>query len=240
MKLKKIASLMLAGVMAVSMLAGCSGKTETKPEGEGNGEGTTASGYSAKLESYLSDEVKDMENVSFQDDAKQATALESAVKNISANEVLKTAKDHAVPDSIEDYTSSDYRAMIAELKKAYDDDDLAENDMNLKWAVDNENYVNRNKSASVVYAVTGSVDLEKSLKSVANSLDKYFKALPAQGEVNNGATSGSSGSSDSHPALVYDYDYTISVSVVNKPVTVFTEYDGSVNYIAVTVSRTIA
>ena len=237
MKLKKIASLMLAGVMAVSMLAGCSGKTETKPEGEGNGEGTTASGYSAKLESYLSDEVKDMENVSFQDDAKQATALESAVKNISANEVLKTAKDHAVPDSIEDYTSSDYQAMIAELKKAYDDDDLAENDMNLKWAVDNENYVNRNKSASVVYAVTGSVDLEKSLKSVANSLDKYFKALPAQGEVNNGATSGSS---DSHPALVYDYDYTISVSVVNKPVTVFTEYDGSVNYIAVTVSRTIA
>ena len=237
MKLKKIASLMLAGVMAVSMLTACGSKNETKPEGEGNGEGTTASGYSAKLESYLSDEVKDMENVSFQDDAKQATALESAVKNISANEVLKTAKDHAVPDSIEDYTSSDYQAMIAELKKAYDDDDLAENDMNLKWAVDNENYVNRNKSASVVYAVTGSVDLEKSLKSVANSLDKYFKALPAQGEVNNGATSGGS---DSHPALVYDYDYTISVSVVNKPVTVFTEYDGSVNYIAVTVSRTIA
>ena len=239
MKLKKIASLMLAGVMAVSMLAGCSTASNGNDNGEGEGEngGNTATGYSAKLESYLSDEVKDMENVSFQDDAKQATALESAVKNISANEVLKTAKENAVPNSIENWNSPDYAKMIAELKKAYDDDDLAENDMNLKWAVDNENYVNRNKSASVVYAVTGSVDLEKSLKSVANSLDKYFKALPAQGEVNNGATSGNS---DSHPALVYDYDYTISVSVVNKPVTVFTEYDGSVNYIAVTVSRTIA
>ena len=234
MKLKKIASLMLAGVMAVSMLAGCSGKTETKPEGEGNGEGTTASGYSAKLESYLSDEVKDMENVSFQDDAKQATALESAVKNISAAEVVKTAKENAVPNSIEDWDSPDYAKMIAELKKAYDvqDDDLQAADMNLLWAVNEQYKANRSLNDAVVYAVTGSVDLDKALKQVADKLNDYFKRLPASGEVNNGE--------GTNPALVYDYDYTISVSVVNKPVTVFTEYDGSVNYIAVTVSRTIA
>ena len=36
MKLKKIASLMLAGVMAVSMLAGCSGKDTTDPENPDN------------------------------------------------------------------------------------------------------------------------------------------------------------------------------------------------------------
>ena len=234
MKLKKIASLMLAGVMAVSMLAGCSGKTETKPEGEGNGEGTTASGYSAKLESYLSDEVKDMENVSFQDDAKQATALESAVKNISAAEVVKTAKENAVPNSIEDWDSPDYAKMIAELKKAYDvqDDDLQAADMNLLWAVNEQYKANRSLNDAVVYAVTGSVDLDKALKQVADKLNGYFEQLPASGEVNNGE--------GTNPALVYDYDYTISVSVVNKPVTVFTEYDGSVNYIAVTVSRTIA
>ena len=234
MKLKKIASLMLAGVMAVSMLAGCSGKTETKPEGEGNGEGTTASGYSAKLESYLSDEVKDMENVSFQDDAKQATALESAVKNISAAEVVKTAKENAVPNSIEDWDSPDYAKMIAELKKAYDvqDDDLQAADMNLLWAVNEQYKANRSLNDAVVYAVTGSVDLDKALKQVADKLNGYFEQLPASGEVNNGK--------GTDPALVYDYDYTISVSVVNKPVTVFTEYDGSVNYIAVTVSRTIA
>ena len=234
MKLKKIASLMLAGVMAVSMLAGCSGKTETKPEGEGNGEGTTASGYSAKLESYLSDEVKDMENVSFQDDAKQATALESAVKNISAAEVVKTAKENAVPNSIEDWDSPDYAKMIAELKKAYDvqDDDLQAADMNLLWAVNEQYKANRSLNDAVVYAVTGSVDLDKALKQVADKLNGYFEQLPASGEVNNGK--------GTNPALVYDYDYTISVSVVNKPVTVFTEYDGSVNYIAVTVSRTIA
>ena len=235
MKLKKIASLMLAGVMAVSMLAGCSGKTETKPEGEGNGEGTTASGYSAKLESYLSDEVKDMENVTFQDNAANATALESAVKNISANGGVNTAKDHAVPASISGWNKNGYEAMLAELKKAYDiqDDDLDQDDMDLLWAVNSQYMANRSLNDAVVYAVTGSVDLEKSLKDIADRLNSYFEALPAQGKVDNGVTAG-------NPALVYDYDYTISVSVVNKPVTVFTEYDGSVNYIAVTVSRTIA
>ena len=235
MKLKKIVSLMLAGVMAVSMLTACGSNTiNDGAEDDGNGEGTTTSGYSTKLESYLSDEVKDMENVSFQDDAANAAALESAVKNISAGEVLKTAKDNPVPASIEDWTSSDYKTMIAELKKAYDiqDDDLDENDMNLLWAVNSEYMANRSLNDAVVYAVTGSVDLEKSLKDIADKLNGYFEALPASGEVSNGV--------GSNPALVYDYDYTISVSVVNKPVTVFTEYDGSVNYIAVTVSRTIA
>ena len=236
MKLKKIASLMLAGVMAVSMLAGCSTASNGNNNGEGEGEngGNTATGYSAKLESYLSDEVKDMENVTFQDNAANATALESAVKNISANEVLKTAKEHAVPDSIENWTSPDYTAMIAELKKAYDikDDDLEESDMDLLWAVNSQWKANRNLNDAVVYAVTGSVDLEKSLKSVADRLNSFFEALPAKGEVKVGQ--------NNTTALVYDYDYTISVSVVNKPVTVFTEYDGSVNYIAVTVSRTIA
>ena len=236
MKLKKIASLMLAGVMAVSMLAGCSTASNDGNNGEGEGEngGNTATGYSAKLESYLSDEVKDMENVTFQDNAANATALESAVKNISANEVLKTAKENPVPTSISKWSGSDYQAMIAELKKAYDiqDDDLDENDMNLLWAVNEQWKANRNLNDAVVYAVTGSVDLEKSLKDIADKLNSYFGALPASGEVDNGV--------GSNPALVYDYDYTISVSVVNKPVTVFTEYDGSVNYIAVTVSRTIA
>ena len=236
MKLKKIASLMLAGVMAVSMLTACGSNTiNDGAEDDGNGEGTTTSGYSAKLESYLSDEVKDMENVTFQDNAANATALESAVKNISANGVVNTAKDHAVPASISGWNKNGYEAMIAELKKAYDiqDDDLDQDDMDLLWAVNSQYMANRSLNDAVVYAVTGSVDLEKSLKDIADRLNSYFEALPAQGKVDNSVTAG-------NPALVYDYDYTISVSVVNKPVTVFTEYDGSVNYIAVTVSRTIA
>ena len=239
MKLKKIASLMLAGVMAMSMLAGCNGKTNggNNGAGEGEGEGTPATGYSATLEKYMSDDVKEMDNVTFRDNAEQATALENAAKNISAAEVVKTAAENPVPNSIEDWTSPDYVNMIAELKKAYDvkDNDLDVSDMNMKSLTDGQYLANRNLNDAVVYAVTGSVDLEEALEQIADELDSYFKALPATGDVNNGDAD-----TDMDPALRYDYDYVISVSVVNKPVTVFADYSGSVNYIAVTVSRTIA
>ena len=237
MKLKKIASLMLAGIMAVSMLAGCNGKTNggNNGAGEGEGEDTPAAGYSATLEKYMSDDVKEMDNVTFRDNAEQATALENAAKNISAAEVVKTAAENPVPNSIDKWVSADYVNMIAELKDAYDiqDDDLQVEDMDLLWAVNSQYMANRNLNDAVVYAVTGSVDLEEALEQVAGKLDSYFKKLPAQGKVDNGVKAG-------NPALLYDYDYVISVSVVNKPVTVFADYSGSVNYIAVTVSRTIA
>ena len=178
-----------------------------------------------------------MDNVTFRDNAEQATALENAAKNISAAEVVKTAAENPVPTSIENWSSADYLNMIAELKKAYDvkDDDLDVADMNMKSAVDGQYLANRNLSDAVVYAVTGSVDLEEALEQVAGELDAYFKQLPATGDVNN-----DDADKDMDPALRYDYDYVVSVSVVNKPVTVFADYSGSVNYIAVTVSRTIA
>ena len=63
MKLKKIASLMLAGVMAVSMLAGCNGKTEEKP-GDENTNVAPVTGAAAVVNSELN-ENKD--KISFTD-----------------------------------------------------------------------------------------------------------------------------------------------------------------------------
>ena len=37
----------------------------------------------------------------------------------------------------------------------------------------------------------------------------------------------------------WHYDYTISASVINKALTVFENYNGSANYIAITITRTI-
>ena len=68
MKLKKIASLMLAGVMAISMLAGCSGKsTDDNNNGQENN-GTQTTGVSAAFASNLSDKntVKFDDNVTYQ------------------------------------------------------------------------------------------------------------------------------------------------------------------------------
>ena len=76
MKLKKIASLMLAGVMAVSMLAGCSGKPaeENKPETP-----TVQPGTASAVIDALSDDTTS--KVAFTDDASLQAVLEMVVKN---------------------------------------------------------------------------------------------------------------------------------------------------------------
>ena len=74
MKLKKIASLMLAGVMAVSMLAGCSGKTEEKP-GQDENNNSQATGVSTTFAGYLNDS-----HVKFADNSTYQTFLSDAIK----------------------------------------------------------------------------------------------------------------------------------------------------------------
>ena len=83
MKLKKIASLALAGIMAVSMLAGCKSnpadpETPTDPT-------TPASGVSTTFASYLTDD-----NVAtFADDSIMQSALASAVKKVDNSAIKK-------------------------------------------------------------------------------------------------------------------------------------------------------
>ena len=85
MKLKKIASLMLAGVMAASMLAGCNTASNGGNNGgEGEGEGTTTSGYSAVMAENVSDAVKVIDNVTFQDHSADRAALDDALGNLSS------------------------------------------------------------------------------------------------------------------------------------------------------------
>ena len=76
MKLKKIASLMLAGIMAVSMLAGCNGKTDNKPNnGEENNQ--PAAGVSVDVGALT---TKAPKYVTFADDADLDSALDYAME----------------------------------------------------------------------------------------------------------------------------------------------------------------
>ena len=94
MKLKKIASLMLAGVMAVSMLAGCSGKSNDDNNNGQENNGSQATGVAATFASYLSDK----DTVTFTDGDNGAllkkatdkvvdTTIDSIYKNSSVNQV---------------------------------------------------------------------------------------------------------------------------------------------------------
>ena len=82
MKLKKIASLMLAGVMAVSMLAGCSGNGTNGGNNDDDvviTEGVSASNVIAALNEDTTDKV------AFTASSDLQTTLEAAVKYVGAN-----------------------------------------------------------------------------------------------------------------------------------------------------------
>ena len=88
MKLKKIASLMLAGVMAVSMLTACdtTSNTPVDPDGDGNVDVTPATGKSSVFASALA-ENEDWGDIAklkidMKDDADLQSALDAAAQNV--------------------------------------------------------------------------------------------------------------------------------------------------------------
>ena len=82
MKLKKIASLALAGVMAVSMLAGCATKA---PETDDNKGTVVTTGSAAVVEAFNDKQ----ETVEFASDATLQSALEQAVKSVGTANSFK-------------------------------------------------------------------------------------------------------------------------------------------------------
>ena len=97
MKLKKIASLALAGIMAVSMLAGCNGASSsnpTEPENPVVPNGTDIAGY---VNGLLSEDVS--KNITFVDDAELRAALTEVAgksSNIDSNDIKTTNKTLSV------------------------------------------------------------------------------------------------------------------------------------------------
>ena len=85
MKLKKIASLMLAGVMAVSMLAGCSGnKTEDGNGGASSGDTNTSSNFTQTVLNQTNPKTKAM--LSVDSKTKMDEAVDYAAKINVTNE----------------------------------------------------------------------------------------------------------------------------------------------------------
>ena len=87
MKLKKIASLMLAGIMAVSMLAGCKTADNGGNGGEGEGNVTPTSTTASVLRENLGGEAR--RNVTAVADSDLDAALKSAVADYCADSTIK-------------------------------------------------------------------------------------------------------------------------------------------------------
>ena len=214
MKLKKIASLALAGIMAVSMLTACGKSANNGNNGEGDGENNgTAAGYSAMLAEAVSDKVKKMDYVTFQDDAKVGEALEDVLSSVgSGNIALNSLRAGKVtPVEKKEDIAQDFV------------DALDLNDFGKTWAFSSNKWMNDTRKVGNIFYVDATVDMEKAMKQVAEELKGQLEGLEEKGTAGQ---------------LSYKFHYTVSVSVVNKSVDTIDWYHGSVNYIAVTVTRT--
>ena len=89
MKLKKIASLMLAGVMAVSMLTACGGNTVNEPEQPNQPEEPGITGFAASVNDELSPSVYN--TVHFDSDASLTAALNSIAAKLDSNTLNQQA-----------------------------------------------------------------------------------------------------------------------------------------------------
>ena len=223
MKLKKIASLMLAGVMAVSMLAGCS-TTSTDPEQPTTPNPAPATGYSVDLGNALADTLKEAKIdtvVTFADNNDDKAALEDALGNLDRGQLFETSGK----GELYDLKDSD---VIADFKDAakLDRDTLTYNNVIYDYKY------NLNKTVKVgdIFAVDATVDMSKAINFIVDKYETAFEGLKKSITIQN----------KMGEKLVYDYNYTVSVSVVNVPAPDVTIYTGSTNFIAVTVTRTVA
>ena len=224
MKLKKIASLMLAGVMAVSMLAGCQ-NANVDPEQPTDPETPTATGYSVEMASNLSDAAK-KDYIAFEDNADDLAALEDALGNMSWTTTAGNTALPKVVTPVNGWNAVDTAVVVDDFVTALD----IENKALTYGTMRNElvSFKDLNAAETVkyglMYVIDGTVDVNKALKQVAGEIEDLLEQLPNVNVSNTVTTR-------------YTYDYTVSVSVANKALDVIDWYNGSANFIAVTVTR---
>ena len=228
MKLKKIASLMLAGIMAVSMLAACGDEAPGPNPGEGEGEGTQTSGYSSVFGEAVSDTVKDMEYVTFQDNAADQAALNKSVNFLSGPSIQDVANNQRIAELV-DVNNTDgktwpedwmkmAKTLQSELKM--NNKNMSDWDMAFKWFTNtNYNMVNQDAKCAVLYAVNGAVGTDEAVQTVAELLDEQLDQLDDEAEA-KGTT--------------WHYEYVVSVSVAEKSYN-----DSTAKFVMVTVDRTV-
>ena len=220
MKLKKIASLMLAGIMAVSMLTAC-GEGNPAPENPGEGENNnTASGYSAMLGEKAADTLNKADNAdlfTFADNADDQKALNKVVVSLNQATIL---------DFVKNYTTDNFGKSTGAVRAGVQSDFEEEAGLTREigaqgWFMDDT--INTRKIGDV-WVANGNISMDNVMSTIFDSYKTYFENEDGKGTMTG--------------PVELSYAYDVAVSVVNVPLSAYNEYTGSVNFIAVTVTRT--
>ena len=236
MKLKKIASLMLAGVMAVSMLTACGDANTTddtqKPE---EPDTTPATGYSATFEGRLSD--RGDANISMSDSTDLNNALKSAMEFASDSKIAWNYKWDAnnTAEFINSGLNDDLAQVAKELIKGADTDRESMGKVTATATVRLLNplmrevaYDKDNVDVVMLFAVDGGLSTNAAVMEVADLLDGDIKGLVRSYEAadNQNAT--------------HDTMYTYTGSVSADTITLDADHGKSVTFVAVEIVRELA
>ena len=216
MKLKKIASLMLAGIMAVSMLTACDTTSNTPDTGDDDqGTTTPVTGYSAKL----GDEIAKLstiagKKVDWSESSKLQSSLNYQVGNVGYHALtgsfLNSLNDGQVQFVDSGWTTP---ALVTTVNDTVNDDMGAEQnarnyrDTDFALMAINPtltNYATDDYNTVMLFVVDNGVDLNNAMDRIAEMVSEAIV------ELDDDFTSSTLGSMNA------DYEYTGSVATCTK------------------------
>ena len=211
MKLKKIASLMLAGVMAVSMLTACNGSTTNdNTNGDDNTNTTPAATYSSTFGAALKDQAAVDGKITMADNADLTADLNKAIEKLSAATIVRFYGDvdnnyvqrTAVNLEKKNADTADLNNIVADMEAVSDDaafsamKDMLGDFTNKPW---------EDKTVTMLFAVDSTVSANAAVAEVAAELNDEIGELA----INNVGNTNDQ----------MHYSYTGSVSVATKTLT---------------------
>ena len=222
MKLNKVLALALSGVMAVSMLAGCSNDSGNGGQnGEGEGEQVPATGVSANVGNLIKanlDEDDNIDFVTFADDNDLDNALDYAMGKV---DVVEALRGYMAFGTLQELKADDtvYATMIDRVEAT--DDIWVSNIGDITVKTDGDG-----AKAVRVYAISDAISEEVVEEYVAEDLMgdiPDYKHYDSQGDN-------------------WYYDYTVSVSMSSKTVNTSSilgtgATDPTITFVAVQVVR---
>ena len=215
MKLKKIASLMLAGIMAVSMLAACKSGSNSN-NNDGSSSSQPVSNASTVMQGALSE--KAALKITFSANSKLDTELVTAVGHIGAPTIGGYYNDmHAVQDASTLTASEELKKVVSEL-------DTQRKDLAF-GALIPEVDDDLDETVRMLYIANSAVDVDSAVKQVAAEISDSIENMQVDNDVVTPAD---------NDATV-NYTYTGSVSTYTKTLT--EDHGKSLTFIAVEINR---
>ena len=247
MKLKKIASLALAGIMAVSMLTACNTTGNTPDTGDDDqGTTTPVTGYSAKLGDEIAElstiagkavtwsESSDLQsNLNYQVGNVGYNALtESFLKSLSGGQVQyvgRTWRNPGIVTTVISELQSDMNAEVDSLNVTTSYDAIA------GLTPNGSNYEADDYNTVMLFVVDNGVDLNNAMDQISKEIVRAVQDL--DDDFNAPAGNPDPDYNNMHTMNV-DYEYTGSVATCTK--TFESGHGVGVSFIAVEIVRHIA